>query len=51
MERLQSREEDDNDKVIPRGSVLTLLSNVEELYAVRRNIYENIKYVVNESGI
>uniref|UniRef100_H2Y5P5 Phosphatidylinositol-3,4,5-trisphosphate-dependent Rac exchange factor 1 n=1 Tax=Ciona savignyi TaxID=51511 RepID=H2Y5P5_CIOSA len=32
MERLQSREDDENDKLIPQGSVLLLLSNVEDLY-------------------
>jgi len=36
MERLQSREEDENDKLVPKGSVVTLLSNVEDLYKVRR---------------
>ena len=34
MERLQSREDDENDKLISQGSVLLLLSNVEDLYKV-----------------
>ena len=34
MKRLQRREEDENDKLIPPGSVGILLSNIEDLYAV-----------------
>ena len=34
MERLKCREEDENDKLIPTGSVVILLSNVEDLYKV-----------------
>jgi len=34
MERLKKREEDENDKLIPTGSAMLLLSNVEDLYKV-----------------
>nr|XP_039271145.1 phosphatidylinositol 3,4,5-trisphosphate-dependent Rac exchanger 2 protein-like isoform X2 [Styela clava] len=39
MERLQSREEDENDKLIPEGSVATLLSNVVELKQFHNDLY------------
>lgn len=34
MERLKCREDDENDKLVPTGTVGLLLANVEELYEV-----------------
>nr|CAB3265148.1 phosphatidylinositol 3,4,5-trisphosphate-dependent Rac exchanger 1 protein [Phallusia mammillata] len=43
MERLKNREEDENDKLIPEGSVKLLLSNVEELYAFHQEMLVSIE--------
>ena len=45
MSRLKGREEDENDKLVPDGSVKLLLSNVEELYAVIRLFYNDVGLV------
>ena len=39
MERLQRREEDENDSLVPEGTVAILLSNVEELLKVQANYF------------
>lgn len=42
MKRLQSREDDENDKLIPLGSVDILLSNIEDLYKVSFTKYFSV---------
>ena len=34
MERLRGREEDENDRLVPAGTVELLLANIEDLYEV-----------------
>ncbi|CAK8691769.1 unnamed protein product [Clavelina lepadiformis] len=43
MERLQSREDDENDKLISQGSVLLLLSNVEDLYKFHQEMLKSVE--------
>uniref|UniRef100_H2Y3M5 DH domain-containing protein n=2 Tax=Ciona intestinalis TaxID=7719 RepID=H2Y3M5_CIOIN len=47
MERLQNREDDENDKLIPQGSVLLLLSNVEDLYKFHRELLTTMEEALN----
>jgi len=43
MERLQRREEDENDSLVPEGTVAILLSNVEELLKFHKQMLQSMK--------